>query len=98
MPAPLIELRDVHLAFGDLEVLRGIDLAVERGTTLVVMGVSGSGKSVLLKSIIGLLKPQRGQVLLDGVDLVPLDEPALRPLRERFGMVFQASALFDGLT
>ena len=94
----LLELRDVHKAFGDHLVLRGVDLRVERGTTTVIMGESGSGKSVLMKTIIGLVRADRGQVLVDGADLATLDEHGLERVRARFGMVFQGAALFDSLS
>jgi len=94
----LLELRDVYKAFGDHQVLRGVNLRVERGTTTVIMGESGSGKTVLMKTIIGLLQPDRGQVLVDGMDLAQLDDHALESLRARFGMVFQGSALFDSMS
>ncbi|MBS2028504.1 MAG: ABC transporter ATP-binding protein [Deltaproteobacteria bacterium] len=94
----LLELRDVHKAFGDHSILRGVNLRVEKGTTTVIMGESGSGKTVLMKTIIGLLRADSGQVLVDGVDLAGLDERGLAQVRARFGMVFQGAALFDSLS
>jgi phospholipid/cholesterol/gamma-HCH transport system ATP-binding protein len=96
--APKIELRGVYKRFGAQEVLRGVDLQVQAGTTLGILGVSGSGKSVLLKHIAGLVQPDRGQVLIDGQDLAALDEAGQLQIREKCGFVFQNSALFDGLT
>jgi phospholipid/cholesterol/gamma-HCH transport system ATP-binding protein len=95
---PTIEVRGLHKRFGDHEVLRGIDLAVEEGSTVVILGGSGSGKTVLMKHMIGLLKPDRGQVLVEGEDIVPLGPAELEVVRRKFGMVFQAAALFDSMT
>jgi phospholipid/cholesterol/gamma-HCH transport system ATP-binding protein len=97
-PRPVIEVVGLHKRFGDNEVLRGIDLAVEEGSTVVILGGSGSGKTVLMKHMIGLLKPDRGQVLVEGQDIVPLDAYELELVRRKFGMVFQAAALFDSMT
>lgn len=97
-PSVIIALEDVHKAFGDHEVLKGATLEVRAGETMVVIGGSGSGKSVLLKHVIGLLHPDRGRVLVNGQDLAALDEAQLSELRRQFGMLFQASALFDSLT
>jgi phospholipid/cholesterol/gamma-HCH transport system ATP-binding protein len=94
----MIELIDVHKSFGSLSVLRGVNLAVEKGESMTVIGGSGSGKSVILKHIIGLLFPDRGRVLVDGQALNDLDEFSLNELRKKFGMLFQMAALFDSLT
>lgn len=94
----MIELRHVWKAFGPLQVLRDVSLTVERGETLTILGRSGVGKSVLLKLIMGLLKPDAGAVIVEGQDIVPLPEHALIPLRRRMGMLFQGGALFDSLT
>ena len=94
----MIELQDVHKSFNDHHVLRGANLEVRPGETMVVIGGSGSGKSVLLKHLIGLLQPDQGRVLVNGQDLATLDEHQLSELRRQFGMLFQASALFDSLT
>jgi phospholipid/cholesterol/gamma-HCH transport system ATP-binding protein len=91
----MISVRDLWKAFGSNQVLSGVNLDVEEGSTCVVLGGSGSGKTVLMKHMIGLLKPDRGQVLVDGEDIVPLDEQELQRVRRKFGMVFQGSALFD---
>ncbi len=93
----MIELRDVHKSFEENQVLRGVSLKVRKGESVVVIGGSGSGKSVLLKHIIGLLKPDRGTVIVDSTDLSQLDEEGLNELRKKFGMLFQSSALFDSM-
>lgn len=93
----MIELKDIHKSFGKNQVLRGVDLKVKRGESLVVIGGSGAGKSVLLKIIIGLLKPDRGTVMIDSTDLLQLNENGLNEIRKRFGMLFQSSALFDSM-
>jgi phospholipid/cholesterol/gamma-HCH transport system ATP-binding protein len=84
--------------FGDSEVLKGINLHVRRGKTRVILGVSGSGKTVLMKHMIGLLKPNAGEVLVDGEDIVKLDDKGMLRVRRKFGMVFQQAALFDSMT
>ena len=94
----LIELQDVHKSFGDNHVLRGVNLTVRQGESLVVIGGSGSGKSVLIKCIIGILTPERGTIRVDGQDIGSLSEKELYQLRKKFGMLFQAGALFDSLT
>jgi phospholipid/cholesterol/gamma-HCH transport system ATP-binding protein len=93
-----IELHGVEKRFGDNLVYRDLELTVMRGETLCIVGPSGVGKSVLLKLIIGLYKPERGRVVVNGTDIVPLGERELRPVRRKTGMVFQGSALFDSLT
>ncbi|QRK06655.1 ABC transporter ATP-binding protein [Archangium violaceum] len=93
-----IEVRDLHKTFGDNEALRGVDLVVPEGTTCVLMGISGSGKSVLMKHIMGLLRPDRGTVLVEGQDVARMDEAALDQMRRKQGILFQANALFDSLT
>lgn len=94
----MIEFRNVHKAFDDLQVLRGVDLIVEEGETLALLGPSGTGKSVLLKHAIGLLVPDQGDIIVDDVSVVKADENELRELRRRLGYVFQNAALFDSLT
>jgi phospholipid/cholesterol/gamma-HCH transport system ATP-binding protein len=98
MDAPFIRFVEVHKAFGSKPVLRGITLDIRRGETLVVLGGSGSGKSVLLRHIIGLHKPDKGQVIVDGEDIVGYDEEELIPVRKKVAMLFQAGALFDSMT
>jgi phospholipid/cholesterol/gamma-HCH transport system ATP-binding protein len=95
---PAIELRGVFKSFEGNRVLRGLDLAIRSGESLTIIGGSGSGKSVLLRLIIGLLKPEAGRILLEGQDIVPLRERELLRVRRKVGMVFQGSALFDSLS
>jgi phospholipid/cholesterol/gamma-HCH transport system ATP-binding protein len=94
----LIQIRGLHKSFGAHRVFEGLDLDVERGETLTVLGASGSGKSVLLKMILGLVEPDRGQILIEGVDLAALGERERAPVRRRLSMLFQGAALFDSLT
>jgi phospholipid/cholesterol/gamma-HCH transport system ATP-binding protein len=94
----MIEVVDLWKSFGTHEVLRGVNLKVRRGETVVVMGRSGCGKSVLLKHIIGLMKPDRGSVLVDGVDITTLKGKELFAVRKKFGMLFQGAALFDSMS
>ena len=96
--APVVELRGVHKRFDHLLVLRGIDLALESGKTTVIIGESGSGKSVILKHIVRLLKPDRGEVYHRGQRIDHLPERKLAKLRSGFGFLFQLNALFDSLT
>jgi len=98
MPEPMIEITDLRKSFGSLQVLRGVNLTVEKGESMTVIGGSGSGKSVLIKHIIGLLFPDKGQVTVAGQVLNDLDEQQLNELRKKFGMLFQMAALFDSLT
>ena len=93
----VIELKDIHKSFNKKSVLRGVNLKVKKGESLVVIGGSGSGKSVLLKHIIGLLKPDKGSVIVDSEDLSMLDENGLDEIRKKFGMLFQSAALFDSM-
>ncbi|MEO8703757.1 MAG: ATP-binding cassette domain-containing protein [Kofleriaceae bacterium] len=95
---PVIELDDVTLDFGDKRVLDGLSLSIPTGKTTVILGGSGSGKTVLLKLMIGLLRPTRGRVLVFGRDLATVSAVELLGLRKRMGMVFQSYALFDGLS
>jgi phospholipid/cholesterol/gamma-HCH transport system ATP-binding protein len=97
-PKPLISLEQVSMRFGDQQVLHALDLHVPRGQTLVVIGESGCGKTVLLKLVIGLLRPTVGRVLFDGRLLAELTERELVRQRLRFGFLFQGAALFDSLT
>lgn len=93
-----IRIRELHKRFAENAVLRGLDLDIERGRINVVIGGSGAGKSVILKHLMGLLKPDSGHIYVDGEDIVPMDEFALQRVRMKFGMVFQYAALFDSLT
>jgi phospholipid/cholesterol/gamma-HCH transport system ATP-binding protein len=94
----MIRLEGVNKSFGKNHVLKGVDLEVQRGESLVVIGGSGSGKSVLIKHVIGLLKPDKGKVFIDGLDISKLPERKLNEVRTRFGMLFQNSALFDSMS
>ena len=98
LPHPVIELREVSLAFEEKQVLSRISFRVEQGETLFLLGVTGSGKSLLLKIILGLIKPDSGQVLVHGHDLTPMSEEGLDQFRRRMGIVFQEGALFDSLS
>lgn len=93
-----IEFGDVWKTLGRKEVLRGVTLSVGPGESLVIIGRSGSGKSVLLKHVVGLLQPDRGTVRVSGLDIAALEERELFELRETMGMLFQAGALFDSMT
>ena len=95
---PVIDLQDVSLAFGDKQVLRNLNLQIIAGQTTVIVGRSGSGKSVLLKLMMGLLKPTSGRVILFGRDLADVSDTELLELRKRMGMLFQNYALFDALS
>jgi phospholipid/cholesterol/gamma-HCH transport system ATP-binding protein len=94
---PAIQIVDLFKSFDGNPVLQGINLTMPQGTTTVILGGSGSGKSVLMKHMIGLLKPDSGQVLIDGEDIVPMDDAQLNVIRQKFGMVFQGAALFDSM-
>jgi phospholipid/cholesterol/gamma-HCH transport system ATP-binding protein len=94
----MIEFRNVHKAFDSLQVLRGVDLIVQEGETLALLGPSGTGKSVLLKHAIGLLMPDKGDVIVDGISVANASDKELLHLRRRLGYVFQNAALFDSLT
>lgn len=94
----MIEVIDLYKSFNNHEVLKGINLKIEEGETLALIGGSGKGKSVLLKIIIGLMRPDRGKVLIDNQDISRLRGKALKRLKERCGIVFQGGALFDSLT
>jgi len=94
----MIEVRNLYKSFNGQEVLRGVSLRIERGEILALIGMSGFGKSVLLKHIIGLMRPDRGQVLIDEQDIFALRGKSLEGMRRRFGFLFQGGALFDSLT
>jgi phospholipid/cholesterol/gamma-HCH transport system ATP-binding protein len=96
--AAVIEFRGVHKSFGEKVVLAGVDLVIPTGRTTVILGASGSGKSVLLKHIVGLVEPDQGEVLVGGVAVGDLDYDGLHALRRRIGFVFQFAALFDSMT
>jgi len=94
----VIEVRDLWKSFGQNQVLKGISITIQRGEVYVVLGGSGSGKTVLMKHVIGLFKPDRGTVRVDGVEISSLTGKALTEARGVFGMVFQGAALFDSMT
>jgi phospholipid/cholesterol/gamma-HCH transport system ATP-binding protein len=95
---PMIDVRSLDVSFGRQSVLRDINLAIPRGQTLVVIGESGCGKTVLLKTTIGLVKPTKGEIWFDGNDLASLNDRELTNQRLRFGFLFQGAALFDSMT
>jgi phospholipid/cholesterol/gamma-HCH transport system ATP-binding protein len=95
---PAIEFRNVQLAFDDLVVLDGISFTVRRGETKIVLGGSGSGKSTIINLILGLLKPDAGEIFVDGEDITEFDELEMMRIRKKIGMVFQEGALFDSLS
>lgn len=97
-PQPFIRVRGLKQRFGTQEVLKGVDLDVYRGETLVLLGGSGGGKSVLLKHLPGLLRPREGKVWVDDVEINGLNERQLGPIRKKIGMMFQGGALFDSFT
>jgi phospholipid/cholesterol/gamma-HCH transport system ATP-binding protein len=94
----VIELKDIHKTLGGKDVFTGVNLSFRRGETIVIIGRSGEGKSVLLKHIIGLMQPDSGQVIVEGEDITRLDEQRLVQVREKINMLFQNSALFDSLS
>jgi phospholipid/cholesterol/gamma-HCH transport system ATP-binding protein len=94
----MIQVIDVHRSFGSQQVLRGINLRVKKGEILTIIGRSGSGKTVMLRLLIGLVRPNRGQVLIEDTDITKLSGRRLDRMRERFGMLFQGGALFDSMT
>lgn len=95
---PIISVRHLYKSFGQTQVLKDISLDVKTGSVRVILGGSGSGKSVLMKHMIGLLRPDSGEVRVNGVDITKLERAELEQVREQFGMVFQQAALFDSMT
>lgn len=93
-----IQVKDLHKSFAEQDVLRGLEMSIPSGQVTAVLGGSGTGKSVFLKHLIGLLKPDQGQIEIDGENIVDLGERDLMPLRRRFGMIFQGGALLASLT
>ena len=93
----MIEIKDLKKSFGSKEVLRGVNLKIKNGITLVIIGRSGCGKSVLLKHIIGLLKPDEGEVLIEGKNISTMSEKEIYEIRKKFGFLFQGAALFDSM-
>src|ERR1700722_15069537 len=94
----MIEVRNLKKSFGDHVILENVSFRVENGESVVIIGRSGGGKSVLLKHLIGLLSPDDGEVLIDGENLCSLNERQLLRGRHKFGMLFQSAALFDSMT
>jgi phospholipid/cholesterol/gamma-HCH transport system ATP-binding protein len=95
---PAIEFRDIHLSFDDNKILDGVSFVVRRGETKLILGRSGGGKSTIIRIILGLLKPDSGQILIDGEDVTDYTEEEMIPVRQKIGMVFQEGALFDSLS
>ena len=94
----MIEVRDLKKSFGSHKILDGVTLRIETGESVVIIGRSGGGKSILLKHLIGLLKPDSGEVRVDDENIVPMEERELLRVRGKFGMLFQSAALFDSMT
>ncbi|HEX8175417.1 MAG TPA: ATP-binding cassette domain-containing protein [Pyrinomonadaceae bacterium] len=95
---PAIEFRDVHLGFADRKVLDGLSFKVMKGETKIILGGSGCGKSTTIKLVLGLLKPDSGQILVDGEDITNYNEQDMMRVRKKIGMIFQEGALFDSLS
>ena len=94
----MIRVVDLHKSFGGKKVLQGVNLEVDKGETLVIIGQSGSGKSILVKHLIGLIAPDKGEIFVEDVDITRLSEEDLYKVRRKFAMLFQGAALFDSLT
>jgi phospholipid/cholesterol/gamma-HCH transport system ATP-binding protein len=94
----LIEVRDLRQTFSGQEILRGVNLDIPRGETMVLLGQSGGGKSVFLRHLIGLIRPLSGSIRIDGEEISHLNERELEPIRRKIGMLFQDGALFDSMT
>jgi len=94
----MIRIVELHKSFGQKKVLIGINLEIEKGETMVIIGQSGSGKSVLIKHLIGILKPDKGEIYVNGEEITRLKEDELQKITRKFGMLFQGGALFDSLT
>src|SRR5437016_1668415 len=94
----MIEVRDLKKSFGAHRVLEGVNMKIEKGEAVVIIGASGGGKSVLLKHLIGLTQPDSGDVIVDGENIARMNERNLIRVRHKFGMLFQMAALFDSMT
>ncbi len=94
----MIEIRNLYKSFGDKEVLKDISAVFESGKTNLIIGQSGSGKTVLIKNLVGLLEPTSGEVLYDGRNFVAMDKKEKAMMRREMGMIFQSAALFDSMT
>jgi phospholipid/cholesterol/gamma-HCH transport system ATP-binding protein len=95
---PFIRFENIEKAFGDNQVYKGLDLDILKGETMTIIGGSGTGKSVMLKMLLGLIEEDRGNIFFDGLEVFKLDNKALIAMRKRIGMLFQGAALFDSLT
>src|SRR6266436_319651 len=95
---PVISLRDLHVCYGEREILHGINFEVKAGETLVILGGSGSGKSTLLRTLVGLEKPTSGQIWINGQDIAAISNDELYEIRKKTGMSFQGGALFGSMT
>jgi phospholipid/cholesterol/gamma-HCH transport system ATP-binding protein len=95
---PKIRVVNVHKSFAEHEVLSGVHLEIRQGESMVVIGGSGTGKTVLIRCIIGLVQPDEGEIYVDGTEITSLNEREMNEIRKRFGMLFQGGALFDSLT
>ncbi len=93
----MIEFKNIHKRFGDREILKGIDLTIVEGKTTVILGVSGGGKSTTIKHIVGLLKPEKGEIIVDGQQIIGCSEKEMRAIRKEVGFLFQSGALFDSM-
>jgi len=93
----MIEFKNLHKSFGDREILKGIDLHIAKGKTTVILGVSGGGKSTIIKHLVGLLKADRGEIYIEDALLQPDNEKQMRSLRKEIGFLFQSGALFDSM-
>src|SRR5690606_35452517 len=94
----MIEVKNVHKSFGEKKVLDDVNFVLEAGKTNLIIGSSGSGKTVLMKCMVGMFHPDSGQILYEGTDLVQIDDKERKELRQQIGMLFQGSALFDSKT
>jgi len=94
----MIQVKSLYKEFAGKEVIKGIDATFEAGKTNLIIGRSGAGKSVFVKCMIGLIQPDKGEILFDGRDITQMDKPELLRLRREMGMLFQGSALFDSMT
>ncbi len=94
----VIEVKDLVTHYGDREILKNISLSIPRGKITVILGGSGCGKSTLLKHLIRLLKPSHGSILINGRDIIPMDEEELNKIRKKMGVLFQSAALFNSIT
>jgi phospholipid/cholesterol/gamma-HCH transport system ATP-binding protein len=97
-PTPVISLRDLHVKYGETEILHGINLDIQQGETLVILGGSGSGKSTLLRTLVGLEKPSSGEIWIKGKDIAAISDAEMDEIRKKMGMSFQGGALFGSMT